>query len=486
MSKTGIRGSAIRLALASGIEYGLQIAMPVILVRYLDTSSFGQYRLLWLLASTAFAIAPCFMPQSLFYYLPRAQTTEERGILFGNTLLYLAVAGIFAGLLTSGWNIWLPTDAASLSSSTHGWSSVFVGMWVMASLFDVLPTADGNAPWQARATVLLALLRTALLAMAAILTQDVLYVILAMLLVVGVKMLTMCYYIAKLGNAALGFSWPQLRRQLAYAAPFALGNALFQMRLQADQWVVVATTSAAMFAMFSIATVLQPVSTLIRMPVFNAVMVHINSALAKGDLEQVRKLIAKSNGGAAFLLLPVAGGLFAVAPELVRFVYTEKYIATAPIMQVYLVGMMLSSFAVGHLLPALHKGRFATLNNAVCLPISVLISFIGMKTIGMVGAALGSVVMLAISEYWSARVVARALDTRVSDILALRSLVPSCLATLAGAAAAWGVGRAMTLDTLALLLLKGTAYGIVMLAVLFATGGGRYLKVVIGIRKNTI
>jgi O-antigen/teichoic acid export membrane protein len=208
--------------------------------------------------------------------------------------------------------------------------------------------------------------------------------------------------------------------------------------------------------------------------------VQINTAFAQGDLAQVRNLVAKSNGGAAFLLLPVAGGLFSVAPELVRIVYTEKYSQTAPIMQVYLLGMMLSSFAVGHLLPALNKGRFATLNNALCLPVSVLISMAGVHYLGMLGAALGSVLMLAVSEFWSACVVAATLQTRVAHLLALRALVPSCLATAAGMLSAWLVGLWLPAMPLLLLLSKGAVYALVALAVLLLSGGKPYLLSLLG------
>ncbi|MFD2270377.1 hypothetical protein ACFS07_02485 [Undibacterium arcticum] len=158
-SDEGLRRSAITLALAGGVEYGLQLAIPIILVRYLDATAFGQYRLLWLLAGTALAIAPAFMPQSLFYFLPRTEPGQKR-LIISNVLVYLIVAGVVVGAAASGWNPLLPETARSLFIQTYGISALFLALWVVASMLDVLPTADGRVRWQANVTIGVALIRT--------------------------------------------------------------------------------------------------------------------------------------------------------------------------------------------------------------------------------------------------------------------------------------------------------------------------------------
>ncbi len=434
----GLRKSAIRLALAGGIEYGLQLAMPVILVRTLDENAFAQYRMLWLLASTVLALAPAFMPQSLFYFLPRAQGGMassdhpfSRAQVVGNILLYLLAAGAVVALVLNPWNPALPATVQGLMQHSHGLATGFLLLWVLASVFDVLPTAEMRTGWQANATVGMAIFRTVLLALAAWLTHDIFWVVLALLALALLKLGLLALYWLRFGNGVMpGADLPLLRQQLRYALPFAAGNALFLMRLQADQWVVATLMAPALYAAFSIATVLQPVATLLRQPVYNAMMPRLNRAWADADLAQVRHLITHSNAATAMLLIPVAGVFWVCAPELVELVYTRRYMATAPVMQVYLVGMMINGFAIGHVLPALDLGRFSTLNNGVSLLLSVLLSLAGVHFLGLPGAAIGSVATLAFSELWSARVVAHKLQTRVRLLLSWRNLWPTLLATL--------------------------------------------------------
>lgn len=467
-----LRSSAIMLALAGGLEYGLQLAIPIILVRVLDVTSFGQYRLLWLLSATALAIVPAFMPQSLFYFLPRAAQGQKR-LIIGNVLVYLMAAGCLAGVVVSGWNPWLPAMARDLFFHTHGISAVFLALWVVASMLDVLPTADGHARWQANATACLALFRTLLLVAAALITANIMWIAVALLSVAVAKICLLCYYAIVIGaDGKLIWHMPALKKQLGYALPFALGNALFLTRMQADDWVVASMLTPAMYAIFSIAGVFTPVATLIRQPVYNAMMPHLNTAHANRNFFEIARLIAKSNFVTAFLLVPIAGGIFVTAPELVEIVYTKKYLQTAPIMQIYLIGMMMNAFAVGHVLPALEKGRFAAINSGCCLVISVVLSIFGVKHFGLPGAALGSVSTFLISELWSVKVVSHTLGIKMRQLLLWRDLLPTVLGTFCGLAGVSILGSAITGNVYAVLISKAFLY-LVIFAVCFLLSGGK-------------
>jgi O-antigen/teichoic acid export membrane protein len=469
-----LRRSTMLLALAGGIEYGLQLLVPMILVRRLDETAFGQYRLLWLMAATAFAIAPAFMPQSLFYYLARAKPGQKR-LFIGNVLVYLIAAGCVVGAVTSGWNPWLQEAARNLFFATHGLSALFLALSIVSAILDVLPTADGRAPWQANATIALALLRALLLTIAALTMAGIEGIALAMLMVAVARLALVGWYIRMHADGKLNWQIRVLKQQLAYALPFAVGNALFLLRTQADQWVVISMLPPAMYATFSIASVVLPIATLIRQPVYNAMMPQLNSAQARGDATEAARLIAKSNGATAMLLVPVVGAMFATAPELVDLVYTSRYRQSAPIMQVYLIGMMMNAFAVGHVLPALNKGRFAAINSACCLAVSVVLSIVGVMYWGLIGAAFGSVLTLAVSELWSLTVVARTLGRGVAQMLDWSALWPTVLGTCVAISGVARLASGMHDNLFGMLMFKSALYIALFVPCFILAGGLRYL-----------
>ncbi len=477
----GLRSSAIRLALAGGVEYGLQLAMPIILVRCLDETGFAQYRLLWLLASSVLAIAPAFMPQALFYFLPRAGAAEQRARVLGNTLLYLLTAGLVVGAVLNQWNPWLPVAVRNLMHDSAGFSTVFLMLWVVVAMYDVLPTAESQTRLQANSTIGLALLRTVLLVLAAWQTQQIVWVVVALVCVALFKLALLLYYLSRGGQGGqgshVGWDVDLLRQQLRYALPFALGTGLFLMRLQADQWIVASLLAPALYACFSIASVLQPIATLLRQPVYNAMMPRLNRAWADADIEQMRHLIIHSNAATAMLLIPVAGLFWVCAPELVQFVYTQRYMAAAPVMQVYLVGMMVNAFAIGHVLQVLDMGRFSTRNSAFCLVLSIALSWLGVKYVGLEGGAFGSVFALAVSEFWSVTVVAKKLEIGIVKLLSLRNLLPVFASTGLALGGVLVLGYRLTLTApFWVLMVKGGVYVVLCLGCFLLCGGRAQIR----------
>lgn len=478
----GLRRSAIKLALAGGIEYGLQLAMPIILVRYLDQTAFGQYRFLWLLAGSVLAIAPAFMPQALFYFLPRAEP-GKKGVFIGNVLIYLITIGCVVSIIIIGGKPFLPEIANGLFAQSYGLSIFFLALWMVASLLDVLPIAEGNAYWESNSTIGLALLRTILLTGAAFISSDIGWVVFGMLIVAITKLMLLAYYVM---TKVERLSWQIsiMKKQLFYCVPFAIGNALFLLRTQADQWVVASMLSPAMYATFSIAAVFLPLATLIRQPVYSAMMPHLNKAHASGNFLEIQRLIKKTNGATALLLIPVAGMLLAGAPELVRIIYTHKYQHAAPVMEIYLVGMMMNAFAVSHVLPALDKGRFAVINSICSLLVSVTLNIVGVIHWGLIGAAMGSVFTFAFSELWSVQVVSRTLGVKMHQLLTWSALFPSVLAICF---ALYGVSMVKVFgswNVFLTLLIKEAVYFILFVPCFLLTGGYKQFLLFIGTRQK--
>jgi O-antigen/teichoic acid export membrane protein len=470
-----LRQSALFLAGASGIEYGMQLAIPVILVRWLDVETFGQYRFIWLLAATSLAVGQLFMPQSLFYFLPRY--AAKKGIIVGNTLIYLTVAGFITGAILSTINPFLSGAVRELTSQTNEMSAIFLGLWIIASAADFLPTANGHALWQAKVTVAIAVLRSTLLVVAAITTGSIFWVASVLSIIAATKISALVIYVISNENRPrIGFDRHLCKQQLAYALPFAIGNMFFLLRVQADQWVVASMTTPADYAVFAVASALMPVATLIRQPVYNAMMPRLNTAYASAKMAEIAELIKRSNAVTSMVLIPVASALITMAPELVTLIYTDKYNGAVPVMQIYLLGMIMNVFAVGHVLPAFNKGRFATINNGCCLFLSVTFSCLGLRWFGITGAAFGSVAMFAVSELWSAAVVARILRTRVSQLFAWRALVPPLAGGASGILVSYIAAQMLDASLAQTLVVKAIAFFCTFLAIFCGTGGLKQVR----------
>jgi O-antigen/teichoic acid export membrane protein len=473
--------NTLLLTMSGSVEFALQFAIPMIFVRHLDQATFGEYRLLWLMASTALALAPAFMPQSLFFFLPRADQQHQR-VYIGNVLAWLALGGAAVALATSGFNPALPRNVGQLFADSHGMSSLFLGCWMVVSLMFVLPTAEGRINWQAGNDITLSILRTVLLASAAIFAHTLVWVMAALMVEALARIAMLGVYLAtRPGGARLAARPRALLEQARYALPFAAGNGLYLLRSQSDQWIVASTLTPALFGMFSISAVFLPVAALIRQPISNAMMPRLNKAYADGQLGEITRLYQKSSTAATLMLVPLAGALLCVASELVQVVYTGRYIGATPVMRIYLVGMMLQGCAAGHVLPALDRGRFAVINNGCCLAISVACSYFGARHFGLAGAACGSVISFAVSELWSLCVVARVLGVGPLDLLPWRALLCAGLGSAAGLALVGLMAPLFQGPALLVLVQKGCVFALAFVALFLAAGGKSQLDLLGGL-----
>lgn len=433
-----LKRRAMFLGSVNAADYAAQFLLSVVLARCLDEAAFGHYRLLWLVVGTVMAFAPLAMPASLYYYWPRADAGQRR-LYVKQTLAFLVAAGALSAWAVGPWNPWLPDSARGIAHHAI-LVPAFVLLWVVASLLDVLPTTDERVAWQARATLGLAVVRTVVLAAAALLTRELLPVLLALLGFVVLKVGLLLGYVARYH----GLGGPLLRRdtfagQLRYAAPFGASGALYSLRVQADQWVVAAMFSVATFASFSIAAVFGPLLQVFRQSVNNIFLPSMSRRLALGDTAGMLELNSRANVMVATLVCPLFALIFVFAQDVVAVVYTSTYLAAAPVIRVYLLGFAALVVELATVTLLLQQGQFVMRLNLVALALCVLLSAWGALQFGAIGAAWGSVVTLWIDRVVTLRRIARMTGMPLARLQDWPALGRQLLFSVLAGACVWGI-----------------------------------------------
>src|SRR5207247_3275207 len=83
------------LLIGRGLGFVFSFAVPLILVRALDQSTFGQYKQYYLIATTAAQIGALGLPWSLFYFLPAEGARRGRYVTGAVSLLSLLGLVVF-------------------------------------------------------------------------------------------------------------------------------------------------------------------------------------------------------------------------------------------------------------------------------------------------------------------------------------------------------------------------------------------------------
>jgi O-antigen/teichoic acid export membrane protein len=139
----------------------------------------------------------------------------------------------------------------------------------------------------------------------------------------------------------------------------------------------------------------------------------------------------------ASALFPVLAFAFAFAEDLIAFVYTEAYVEGAAAMRVYIAGMAALVVEVGSVVLLLRQGAFAMRLGALCLVVSVAVSWLGASHVGLAGAAAGSVLAVYLDRVVMLRRISRMTGLSVRRMQEWGWLSGSLVLAAAAAGAAW-------------------------------------------------
>ncbi len=464
IASLGLKRRALSLGAVKAFDHALQFLLPVVLVRCLDTATFGEYRLLWLAVGTLMAIATLGTPAALFYFLPHSDAPTRR-LYIHQSMLLVGTAGLIGALALSPFNPWLPDTLAPLAKYGE-LVPAFFALWVTASVLDCLPTAEERIGVQAFATLGTSVLRTLLLAAGAWFTGSLLVMLWLLLAVVLFKMLVLIGYVSRFH----GWGGPWLRRgalatQLRYSAPFGVAGGLYMLRGQADQWVAASLFALHSFAAFSVAAIVGQVVSIFRASVLEAFFPSMSRMAAAGDMKSAMEMNARANEMIGWVLYPMLVYVFVFAEDIVALVYTHAYADAAPVMRIYALGLVVLGVEIASLIQLMRQGVFYASLNAVMLGISVLVSAVAGATLGLPGAAAGSVVAMVLDRFVMLRRIRGLTGVRVRHLQhwGKLALLLAC-AVLAGVVAwaithAWLAEAAPIVRLLAGALAGGLAYG---------------------------
>jgi O-antigen/teichoic acid export membrane protein len=436
--KDTTRGDVVRLTIAKITDASISLFIPIVLVRVLVPSEYGDYRLFWLLASSVALLVPMGMSRSLLFFLPRSEQAEQ-SYFVGQTLFYLAVVTLPVAIILSSGAAWLPSRVSGLTD--RDWLlGAFVFLWVVSSLVMTLPNADRDIRWQARATIGLALTRGGLVLGTAIMTSSLQALFVALLVFSIIQFLLLIYYI--LGRHRQVLRRPKRSlfvRQLGYALPFGISGILAQGRNYVEQWIVVALFAPAALAEISIALSLSGALQILRQSVGNVLIPKMSRAQAEGDKARSLELNNRGNIAISLLMFPIAAFICVFANPIIDLLFTAQYESAVPVLRVYTLSMILMSVELATVLTIYEQGRFVAKVSAAALVISATVSYFGATLYGLPGVAAGGVVGTLFTRLINYNRAASLLGVRFANLQDWRTLAKTLIAAIVSSIVAYYV-----------------------------------------------
>ncbi|HZI94545.1 MAG TPA: oligosaccharide flippase family protein [Patescibacteria group bacterium] len=374
-------------ALMSGrIVGGLAASViPLVLVRLLDPAEFGTYKQVFLIYATLFGIAQIGMAESLYYFLPHE--ARHAGRFVANSLLVLLGAGLLClGLLV----IAAPAVSRAMNNpalaGSLGMLGVYLALMLVSNVLEIAMAARGRFLLAASSFAAFELLRSALFIVPVLLFGSVRALLAGAALFAVVRLSAAVAWLWREYRSELRFDLPLLRVQVAYAIPFAAAVLVHILQENFHQYAVSARFDAAVFAVYAVGCLQIPLVDILSTSVSSVMMVRMAEDKAGGRTDLILPNWHDTTRKLALVFFPLVGLVLVNARAIIQVLFTEKFLASAPILMLWSLAFLAAILQIDGVLRVYADTRFLLLMNLCRLGLVLLLIHPFLNLFGLRGA----------------------------------------------------------------------------------------------------
>ena len=447
------------LSLSKVLAQCSRILSAAILSRVLTVEGYATLRQTFLAYDAGEPLLMMGLPKALYYFLP-GEKKRARGVLIENLLLLSLIGGAFGIFLALGGNRIL------------AWR--FSNPALEQSLLLLVPYALVTLPASALAACLLARGRALHVAIFSVIQRLVLLalVVLPVLVwrsaeagiagtVVASAVMLVPALLLMFRSTRDGKARPTLRGiwdQLKYSIFLGLAGALGTFTMSLDKLIVSSMCRPEAFAIYANGAVEVPLFGVLTGSVMAVLLPDITRLYKEGRFHEALALWQRAAKKCALIVFPVMWFLLVMAPDLVCVLFSAKYADSALPFRLYQTLLPIRIIAWGAMLMAAGKSHLILIQTAVACVLSLVLSVLYVKSIGYMGALLGTVqIAYMFTTVFNLIVIARLYRVRAREVLPLGILLKMLLVSLLGCAALVPVLLIKTAGTAGALLRVGIA-----------------------------
>lgn len=474
----GASADAILLTFVKLITIGLGFVITRLLSEYLSVYDYGTYSQILLLVSTVSSITILGMMDGVNFYYCSEQDPQKREAYVSTIFVLQGIVSTLAGaavLLLSS------PICAYFDNPDVGRLLVFAALLPLLqnllSMVQVLLVSVGKARMLAMRNFLVAVVRLSVVLLVTLVVHNIALVLATTLILDVIQVVLFGWVLAKnqcrirVKSVNMGL----VKQIMRYCAPLALFISMKALNRDLDKYLIGIWTDTETLAIYTNAS--KPLPFDVLMYSFYTVLVpEITRRVAAKEKESTVLLYREFLEIACITTFVPFCAALAASPQLIRLLYTEKYIAGLPVFCVYILVDLLQFTNITLILSAAGKTKTLMLIGGGALVLNGVLNVLLYQCMGVAGPAVATLVvtlaMGAIMMYLSAR----ELRAKLRDFFDLKFLLLFSVENLAAVLLLWQLQKWMENKGchyfLTLVLIVGT-YGVLFLMI----HGKRLLRV---------
>lgn len=471
----GPDGFAARAAWLTGaniLSFMLAFLTPLVIVRMLDQEEFGIYKQLFQILATVLMALNLQVGTSAYYFMPRVGTRQRQVAV--NIILFYALAGLAVAVIFALWPGWTLVVFHNQEIVHHiPKLGLAIMLWLVAANLEAIPLSLGDIRAASVFIVVGQMLKSILILSAALIFQSVEAILWASIIEGLLQCVFMLGYVhRRLGSFWQPIDWSLFREQLANSLPFGSGNLVQGVQGDLHNYFVAYHFSPGTYAIYANGCFQMPLPGLLQSSFAAVLFPEVARLAAAGNHRAIVKIWLEAMRKLALLILPGCALMFVLREELIITLFTSTYAASVPIFAVYLINLALLTVMYGAIYRVYDEFRFFGVKlHLALIPVSALALWLGISTLGLLGAVVATVSVQVLNVSICVLVAARRIGLQRADLRELRPALRTLLATVMAGLLTWLVRLSLLpAHPILILVLCSLVFATIYLILAFATG----------------
>ena len=363
-----------------------------LLSRFRTLSEYGTYSEMLLTVSLVMTICDLGLPYAVTYFGSRADGEAERRHFFSVFYTVDTAISIFIGFLML---------AAIPILEMYFGNPLISKYWYFLAVYPWVRIIDSTVD-----NVLVILKKTGLIAIYRILYGFTTFLVIISVQKLGfgfdeyiiaytvlIALLTIFAYFLvskNLGGLSVSFDRKLFVSILKYAIPIGLASAVGIINIEFDKLIIGHFCTVDEMAIYANASKTLPVG-LIATSISMVLMPTIIRKVADEKNIDAASMWGRSIVVSADIVMTLTFALLVFAPEVVTFIYSEKYMAGVNVFRIYCTGYLLECTYWGTMLNAKGKTKYILYGSIMSCVINIVFDLALFKVFGMIGPAIATV-----------------------------------------------------------------------------------------------
>ncbi|MFT6733281.1 MAG: O-antigen/teichoic acid export membrane protein [Polaribacter sp.] len=451
--------------------------LAIFLTRYFTKYEYGTYIQIMLIANTAIYLAIFGIPSSVYYFLPRS---KEKKRMMKNTISILFLVSILASICIYFSMDIIANKMNNVSLTDYAWIiAAFILFQIPIKLYEPFMITSKNVLRfvAVNATFNLGFLLVILIPVLLDWTLhevflSLFYFFIAQLIAIYIMIF---YTYLQLEDDPDGEEY-EIGKQLSYSLPIGFSGAISQLGVAVDKIIVSGYYNPEELAVYTRGAMEIPMLNVIANSLGNILMPRFVEEYRLGNIDTVVSLWHSSIRMMAMFIYPTLVFFLLTADHLIPFLFTDAYIDSVVIFQVYILGLVTRITSYDAIVRAVGKTKILFKMAVLAVLLNIFFTVALIELIGIVGAPLATVLVGTSLRFGYLIIITKILNINMMSVFPWVSLVKLLISS--------GIAALVILPILMLdfghfemLAIAGSVYGVIyLIALRFSNALGKSEK----------